>query len=332
MLWIIATPILLIVAVVFFLIGTTPAKKQDERETGPRGYRERESENPPTWVWSAIGGVLVAFWLLFTGISSFHQIGAGYVGVVYQFGGIVGQVPEGFQTTTPWQNVQTWDIRTQRIRPETKCFDEKIPDCLEAFSSETQDVFIRATINLSVNPEDVQKLARTVGSDYVAKLVLPRLHQIVKDITVRYRSVDIAPNREEIRAAIKERMKVELAERSINVEDLLIDNMDFRPEFKQAIEAKQIASQEALRQQELVAAKQAEARQKAAEAEGNASKLRIEAQGQADANRAINESLTPLLIQFQALQKLAPDVKIVFLPSGQGIIIDPSTILGGVQK
>ena len=51
--------------------------------------------------------------------------------------------------------------------------------------------------------------------------------------------------------------------------------------------------------------------------------------GQADANRAINESLTPLLIQFQALQKLADNVTIALIPSCQGLIIDPATLLGG---
>jgi len=51
------------------------------------------------------------------------------------------------------------------------------------------------------------------------------------------------------------------------------------------------------------------------------------AEAQAEANRLLAESLTPALIQFQALQKLADNVQIALLPAGQGIIIDPSTIL-----
>jgi len=72
----------------------------------------------------------------------------------------------------------------------------------------------------------------------------------------------------------------------------------------------------------------AQAEQRAATAQGEADRLRIEAQGQADANRLINESLTPLLIQFQALQRLADNVQIALIPSGNGIIIDPATLLG----
>ncbi len=273
-------------------------------------------------------GVFVVFGGVSTLIRSVQVVEAGEVGLVLSFGDITGQRDAGLSLIFPWQDFKTADIRIQKVRAEGKC-SNGLNECLEAFSSETQDVFVVATANISVNPNDVQNLYRNVGPDYVDKLVRPRLLQILKDETVKYKSVDIAPNREQIRAQIRDRMRGELSAFSINVDDLLLDNLDFRPEFKQAIEAKQIASQEALRQQELVAAKEAEARQKSAEAQGNADKLRIEATGQADANRAINESLTPLLIQFQALQKLADNVTIALIPSGNGLIIDPATLLGG---
>ncbi|MDO8686920.1 MAG: prohibitin family protein [Candidatus Berkelbacteria bacterium] len=273
--------------------------------------------------------VVVLLWVvLHTATASVRMVNAGFVEVVYQFGGIVGQREEGLQLIAPWQDTVSWDTRVQKIRPETTCGDKKTPECLEAFSKETQDVFIKPTLNLRVSKEAIQLLARTVGVDYVEKLVRPRLQQIFKDATVAYLSVEIAPNREEIRVSVRERLKKELDPWSITVEDLLVDNMDFREEFKIAIEAKQIASQEALRQKELIAAKEAEAKQKAAEAQGNADKLRIEAEGQAKANDLISRSLTPALIQFQAVQKLGPNVQIALIPSGQGIIIDPATLFG----
>jgi len=41
----------------------------------------------------------------------------------------------------------------------------------------------------------------------------------------------------------------------------------------------------------------------------------------------LSESLTAEVIQFQALQKLADNIQIALLPSGQGLIIDPATLL-----
>jgi len=139
--------------------------------------------------------------------------------------------------------------------------------------------------------------------------------------------VDIAPNREQIRVSVRDRLRVELFPYSIYVNDLLIDNIDFRQEFKAAIEQKQVATQEAQRQQQLIEARKAEAQQKIETAHGDAESLKVNADGQAYANTTIAQSLTPLLIQFQALQKLADNVQIALIPSGQGIIIDPSTLL-----
>lgn len=324
MLWIVIVVLTTIICGFLFVVGKNEKRVED-------AYGDKKGSVGKTLQWaSALAFVIMLS--LSTGITSIHPVQAGQVGVVYQFGAIIGQRGEGLQGIAPWQDMTMWDIKIQRVRPETKCLGEKIPECLESFSSETQDVFIRATINLSVSPENVQKLARTVGSDYINKLVLPRLHQIAKDTTVRYKSVDIAPHREDIRASIRDRLKEELARYSIEVDDLLIDNMDFREPFKLAIEAKQNATQEALRQEALIAAKTAEAVQKAEEAKGNANKLRIEAEGQAAANRLVSESLTPALIQWQAVQKFAPDVKFVLLPSGQGIIIDPAALLGQAES
>jgi regulator of protease activity HflC (stomatin/prohibitin superfamily) len=312
----------------FVLPGVLNAAFADADDMRNEAARLRARNFRATVSRSVLIGILVVVGGVTTIARSVKIVEAGHVGLVYRFGDIVGQRQAGLSLIWPWESFKTADIRIQKVRPTGEC-SNGLDECLGAFSSETQDAFVQATLNISVNPDDVQTLYRTVGPDYIDKIVRPRLLQAFKDETVKYRSVDIAPNREDIRQATTARLRAELQQFSINVDDLLIDNIEFREEFKQAIEAKQIASQEALRQQELVAAKEAEARQRAAEAQGNADKLRIEATGQADANRAINASLTPLLIQFQALQKLSDNVQIALIPSGQGIIIDPATLLSG---
>jgi hypothetical protein len=50
------------------------------------------------------------FLLVFTVGESFHSVRAGYVGVGYQFGNIVGQTEAGLVTTWPWQNVQEANV------------------------------------------------------------------------------------------------------------------------------------------------------------------------------------------------------------------------------
>ncbi len=262
--------------------------------------------------------VLAVLWIgLATLTNSLHQVDAGHVGVVRTFGDITDQTGAGLVMTWPFQTLEEASVRVERY---------DISD-INAFSEETQDVFIGATVNYQVSPRAIQSLYSEVGSNYVDTLLRPRMINFFKETTVNYTTVDIAPNREAIRRAVKDRLKADLEPFSIDIVDLLIENIDFREEFKAAIEQKQVATQEALRQQQLIEAKKAEAQQKIESARGDAESVRIAAEAQAEANRLLAASLTPEVIQFQALQKLADNVQIALLPSGQGIIIDPTTLL-----
>jgi prohibitin 2 len=262
---------------------------------------------------------LAVLWIsLTTIVHTFHQVDAGHVGVVRTFGDITDQTGSGLVVTFPFQTLEEASVRVERY---------DITD-IEAFSKETQDVFARVTVNYQVSPRAIQTLYTDVGSRYIDTLLRPRVINFFKETTVTYNTVEIAPNREEIRRTVKERLTRDLEPFSIDIVDLLVENIDFRQEFKTSIEQKQVATQEALRQQQLIDARKAEAQQKIETARGDAESVRIAAEAQAQANRLLAESLTPEVIQFQALQKLSDNVQIALLPAGQGIIIDPATILG----
>lgn len=266
--------------------------------------------------------VLFALWVgLHTAATAVHQVPAGNVGVVYQFGSIVGQRGEGLQFTAPWQSMRTESVQVQRHRFEN----------IAAFSKETQDVFMVVTVNYQVSPNAVQELFRNVGVNWFDRLIEARVVNFLKEETVKYQSVDVAPSREQIRSAVRVKLRDELAPYSITVADLLIENIEFQKEFKQAIENKQIATQDALREQERVKQKQAEAQQQIESAKGDAEATRLRADGQAAANKALSASLTPEVIQFQAVQKLSDHIQIALIPSGQGIILDPATLLGPIR-
>lgn len=291
-----------------------------------RAARSGASANSPERFRGTIAmvaaGVLFALWAgLHTVAASIKPIEAGHVGVVYQFGEIVGQKAEGLQFIAPWQSMKTESVQVRR---------HKFVD-INAFSQETQDVFVVATVNYSVSPTAVQKLYREVGVNWFDVLIEPRVLNFFKEETVKYQTVDVGPNRELIRRAVQSRLASELTPYSIQINDLLIDNIDFQPEFKQAIEQKQIATQDALREQEKVKQKQFEAEQAVETAKGEANAIRERANGQADANKALAASLTPEVIQFEAIQKLGDNIQIALIPSGQGVILDPTTLLGGVR-
>jgi prohibitin 2 len=262
------------------------------------GLRKRgRHDEGMMWITGAVVGwlVVVAGW---GAVRTFHSIPAGHVGVVYQFGGIVGQVGDGFETTWPWQDVKDASIQIQRETYE-------LGHDNAAFSQESQDVFASATINFQVLPADIQSLYRNVGPDYQHVLIEQRVFQTFKEETVKFKAVDVAPNRETIRQRVRDRLTEQLKPYSIRVVDFQLGNLDFDQEFKVAVRNKVIAKQKAQQAQNEVQ-----------QARYEAQKVLAAANGQAQANRRLSRSLTPEIVRYALVNKLAPNIQVIAVPSG----------------
>jgi prohibitin 2 len=304
--YLIISTIVLVVAAMAILNGIG-LRRQGKRDEGT------------AWILAASLAVVVVIggWGAF---RSFHSVQAGHVLVVRQFGEIVGQRGDGFQTIPPWQTAEevSTQVESQRFLMDdrTTAAEGVIPSG-PAVSEETQPVYAVVTLNYRVSETAIQALYTEVGASYFDKVVAPRVFQVFKNETVKFKSVAVAPNREQIRQEVQEELDRQLQGFSIDVVDFLINDLKFPQEFTDAIERKQVATQDALAAQQKVAQAKAEAEQE------------IErARGQAQAQRLRANSLTDRNLQFEALQilKSAPP-QIVFLPSGQGNLLDPSTFL-----
>ena len=169
----------------------------------------------------AIGVASVVF-LLATVFFSFAQVNTGHVGVVRTFGRISGQINPGISLIAPWQTYDSVNVQVQK---------QTFPD-LTAFSAETQNVIITTTINYSVAPDGRARPDRRVGTDWFDRLVPNNLNQAFKDEAVKFTAVNIAPNREPIRAAVLKALRNRLSPYSIRVNDLNIDNIEFSKQFE----------------------------------------------------------------------------------------------------
>jgi regulator of protease activity HflC (stomatin/prohibitin superfamily) len=281
--------------------------------------RQGKTDEGTAWILAASLALIVVLggWGAF---RSFHSVNAGHVLVVRQFGEIVGQRGDGFQTIAPWQSAEevSTQVESQRFQMDDRSGGaEGTISSGPAISEETQPVYAVVTLNYRVSDKAVQELFTDVGSTYFDKVVAPRVFQVFKNETVKFKSVSVAPNREQIRQAVQVELDRQLQSFSIDVVDFLINDLDFPKEFTAAIERKQVATQDALAARQKVEQSKAEAQQE------------IErARGQAQAQRLRASALTDRNLQFEALQilKEAPP-QIVFLPAGQGNLLDPSTFL-----
>ncbi len=257
-----------------------------------------------------------------TGFMSYKQVDFGHVGVVKQFGAIIGTVDSGPHFMAPWKTVESVNIQTNATGFGTNV--EAFPR-IEASSSETQDVFYTVTVNWNVDPANVDNLLIEHGADFFRRIdVQARVEQHFKQTVVGYTSIEATTERAIIREQVTSSLSLELADFYIVVRSIQINNIGYTAAFNDAIERKQVATQDALAAEERVAITEAEARSRVAEAQGvadaaviaaeaNANVITIEADAQAGANQTIAASLTDPLIRFEALSHL-PDTT-VFLPS-----------------
>lgn len=241
--------------------------------------------------------------LLFGILSIIASVPAGYVGVVSTFGKVDENARDaGLYVKAPWSSVTQMSIQEQRYAFDTV-----------AYSSDIQEAAVKGSVNYIIDKTAAVNLYRTVGVNYLEKLIAPRVVESLKDVFSHYRAEELISQRDSISKAICEKMNQELKTYGITIVGLQIEDIDYSDLFTSAIEAKQVATQEKLRaqteQERVTMEKEAQLARDKAQAETDAEIKRINAQAEADrvkmladaeaeANKKISESLTEDLIKY----------------------------------
>lgn len=256
----------------------------------------------------------------------FAKVDSGYVGIVTHFGKIEDKVlPAGFHITGYFERVNPVNVRTQ-IRKEE----------LVAFSADIQQVILSVAINYNITPDIANTLYRTVGNDYLKTIMLPRLAEDTKAVVSNYTAEALIANREKLSSEILSFLKKDLSEYGITISTVSVENIDFTDAFEAAVEAKQVATQEAQKaktqqEQATMEARQAAERKKieanaAAEvvkqqADAEAYETRVKAEAQAEANKKVAETITDELINYVQAQNWNGQLPTIYASDGNIPII-----------
>lgn len=289
-----------------------------------RKWPDTGGGNPAGWGLALAGGA-VGLWLLISVAMSVHTVGQREVAIVYNFSGtIAGKKDAGVVNTWPWQHVKKENIGIQHEE-----FDLDTTNA--AVSKDQQQIYARLFLNYRIEPGHVVELYKNVGPQWKTILLDARVLQDFKEITATFATPEITANREQLRVQTKLRLQQELNAYDIKVVDVFVKNLGFSQSYQDAIERKQKQVQDALTAQAKVAQVTAEANQKVAEAKGEATANVERARGDATANRLRQKSLTKLLVQQLAIEKLNPNVQVIVCPPASvcipnaGIIPNPAT-------
>jgi len=286
--------------------------------------------------------VVVAALLLTTAGAGMVFLQANEYGVVisaFQPNGYRTQaLAPGLHWIVPFvESVQKYSIARQTYTMSSQTSEGAVQgdDSIQARTKDGQQIFIDASVIYAADPTQLIQLHITWQNRYEENVVRPVSRAAIRNAVSQFGVEElVSTKRAELEQAIRAEIETKLKANNIIMSDFLLRNIRFSDEYAAAVEQKQVAEQQAQQAKFVVESKKQEAEQARQTAQGAADAAVITAKGaaeaqiiqaeaQAKANELIGQSLqqNPEILQYQYIQKLAPGVQTIFVPSGNQFIL-----------
>lgn len=214
-----------------------------------------------------------------------EQIDAGNRGVKTVWGEVQGEsLPEGLYFYNLFSsNIYEIDCKTQNVSFE-----------FDTYTKDVQQAKINFSVNYSVDLNNAHTLFKEIGRGYQTKVIQPKVVQAVKDVVGKWEADALVANREKATSEILTLLTESLSKNHILVQNVVIENIEYSPQFEKAIEEKQIATQDAIKAKNKTKQIEEEAKQKVLSAKAEAESMRIRSQ-------ALSQNQN--LVAYEAVQK-----------------------------
>tara|TARA_B100000809_G_C15106524_1_gene518967 strand:+ start:1007 stop:1846 length:840 start_codon:yes stop_codon:yes gene_type:complete len=249
---------------------------------------------------------LIGLIVLVGGFKSVKKIDGGEGGVLFKAAtGIDTEntYGEGWIFIAPWNDLIVYNVRQQEVL-----------DDMSVLSSNGLEITLEVSTWYQPKFSDLAKLHQEKGQSYLDQVVKPAIRSASRSVIGRYTPEEIySTKRDAIQTEIFVETKKILDKQYIQINEILVRDITLPTTIKTAIEGKLKQEQESL-----------EYEFKLQKAKKEAEKVRIEAQGKADANKILNASLTPNILKekgIEATLKLAesPNTKVVVVGGSDGL-------------
>lgn len=264
--------------------------------------------NKPEATFALIGFTVA---LVIAVMQCWTVIPAGHVGVIDFFGNVSDNtLKPGVNFVNPMANVVKFDARTQEIK-----------EVMNVPSKEGLNVELEISLLFSLSFENANRIYKTVGENYVEKILLPQFRSVVRGITASYEAKALyTAEREVLSNKIEQELSKLVNQRGITLEAAPLRQIKLPAGLTASIEEKLKSEQESQRMQFVLQRETQEAERK-----------RIEAQGIADFQKIVSQGISDQLLKWkgiEATEKLAGsnNAKVIVIGSGKDGL---PVILGG---
>ncbi|MBN1634273.1 MAG: prohibitin family protein [Ignavibacteria bacterium] len=260
--------------------------------------KKYNAENKPALkIYKLIRIVTIVLICVLFVLSTVVQIGPGEAGVPILFGSVQDNIlTSGLNIVNPLVTVEILDIKTQAYTMSSLQDEGSLTrdDAITTLSSDGLSLKLDLTVWFRVSSSEAPNLIRTIGVNYLDKIVRPAARTAIRDVSVKYVATDIySSKRDDFVNDIYKNLESSFQGRGIILEKVLLRNVELPSKVREAIDEKISAEQRA---QQMVYVLQKEKQE--------AERKRVEAEGIAQAQKIISNTINPQYLQWKYIETL----------------------------
>jgi len=200
--------------------------------------------------------------LAWLGTSAIYTVDAGHMAIKYnRFSGVqAATYREGVHFLIPWLE--------RPIIYETRARAHQ----MSSLTGSKDLQMVNVTLRCLFKP-DLMKLPemyRYLGKDYDERVLQSIINEVLKSVVAQYNASALITQREKVSQVIRQRLTTRAKDFHILLDDVSLTHINFSQEYEKAVEAKQVAQQQAVRAQYLVLKATEEKKKTSINAEGEA--------------------------------------------------------------